>query len=107
MRKIFVLGVSLDDQIFENAWMLFFGLSKHFFKSTNQIRLEINQSAGGEFIGQWEEASQKPWVLRKKIQGGFLRRIRKMFGVFLPDFFKQIFTKPLVGVKFTSVDQDA
>ena len=71
MRKIFVLGVSLDDQIFENAWMLFFGLSKHFFKSTNQIRLEINQSAGGEFIGQWEEASQKPWVLRKKDSGRF------------------------------------
>ena len=71
MEKIFVLGVSLDDQIFENAWMLFFGLSKHFFKSTNQIRLGDQSIGGWRIYWPMEGGVPKTMGFAKKDSGWF------------------------------------
>ena len=82
-------------KVLENGCVLFLGLGKNLFEGFDQTGLQIDQSAGGELLNQREQSAQKPRGLGKEIEGGLLRRVSKMMGMFAAQTFQLILAKPL------------
>jgi len=65
--------------------MLLFWLRQKIFKCSDQICLQIDETTGGKFAYQGKESAKKPWVLRKNIEGGLIRRVGKVTNIFIGD----------------------
>ena len=86
--KILLGGEGPDGKVLEDVDLPFTRLNQELLEGFEQRGLKINQFSGVESFYDWQKSSQKPRVLREKIEGGLFPGIGKVMRVLLPQLFK-------------------